>query len=293
MSRTPAPASRGTRACAMTRDSMRGFTLTELLVSLVLAGIVLASITSLMMNQSRGFAKQRQIMDAWETDRGTTAILAWEIRHAATGGSGLSVITPDSVTMRAMTGLGVVCGKHPTLPRFALWRTAGVIRATPDDSALVFMLGRDKWRTLKITQVGTPTALGPTTCAWPGSRPPDLVVEVAVTTRWDTASVFVGAPFRSFHKVTYAEVQIANRWWLGRRVGAAASWDQLTGPLLAPSAGGLQFTFYDTLSAVTAVPANVATVGFSVRAQSLKQVVAHGTLDYRVDSIVTKVSLRR
>ena len=81
--------------------------------------------------------------------------------------------------------------------------------------------------------------------------------------------------------------------WLGRKVGAAA-YDRLTGPLLAPASGGLKFVYYDTLGAVTANAADLGTVGFTLRAQSLKQFhLGPGALQYKVDSLTTRVALRR
>jgi hypothetical protein len=95
---------------------------------------------------------------------------------------------------------------------------------------------------------------------------------------------------RAFQKVAYAEVQSNSRWWLGQKIGGGA-WNQVAGPLLAPSGNGLKFVFYDSLNAVTAIPANVASVGFTVIAQSSK--VQAGTNNYKTDTVTTKVALRR
>ena len=118
----------------------------------------------------------------------------------------------------------------------------------------VSAVGLDKWRAVKINLVGTPAAMGLSSCAWPGARKPDLVVQVTVTTKQDTSSIQVGAALRTFRRVEYAEYQARGRWWLGRKAGAATTYEQLTGPLLAPGAGGLTFAYYDTLGAVTATP---------------------------------------
>jgi len=158
---------------------------------------------------------------------------------------------------------------------------------------MVYQVGRDNWQTLKITAVGTPAAMGVAACAWPGARPPDIVVEFAVVAKTDTSYIKVGAPFRNFRRVQYAEFQLNNRWWLGRKVGAAASYEQLTGPLLAPASNGLAFTYYDTLGAVTANPAAVGTVAITLRTESYKRTYIGNTFDYQRDSLTTKVGLRR
>ena len=167
------------------------------------------------------------------------------------------------------------------------------IFATIDDSALVYQLGRDKWQALKITAVGTPAAMGVAACAWPGARPPDVVVEFAVGSKVDTSYIKVGAPLRNFRRVQYAEYQLNSRWWLGRKVGAAASYEQLTGPLVAPSSNGLAFAYYDTLGAVTANPAAVGSISLTLRTESYKNTYVGTTYVYQRDSLTTKVALRR
>ena len=270
----------------------RGFTLIELLVGMVLGAIVMTGVVQMMIVQGRGYRKQREMIDVRETARQAVALLSWDLRQSLTGGSPLAAMGPGMVALRSPRGLGTICAKHPTLARYGLWKTGGNIVAGVDDSALVYQLGRDKWTALKITAVGTPAAMGVTACAWPGARPPDVVVEFGVGTKTDTSYIKVGAPFRSFRRVEYAEFQLNNRWWLGRKIGAAASYDQLTGPLVAP-ASGLTFTYYDTLGAVTANPSAVGSIAFTLRTESFKNTYVGTTFVYQRDSLTTKVALRR
>jgi hypothetical protein len=218
--------------------------------------------------------------------------LSWDLRQAAVAGSSFAVMGSNAVTIRAFRGLGTVCAKHALLARYGLWKTGGNIQATVDDTALVYQIGRGQWNKLKITAVGTPAAMGVTACVWPGARPPDMVVEFAVTATTDTSYIKVGAPLRTFRRVQYAEYQQNNRWWLGRKVGAAASYELLTGPLLAPASNGLAFTYYDTLGAVTANPAAVGSVAFTLRTESFKNTISTGS-QYEHDSVTTKVAVRR
>lgn len=275
------------------RADRRGFTLIELLVGLVLGVFVLSGVVQMMIVQGRGYRKQREIIDVRETAREAAALLTWDLRQSVVGGSSLTSMGASSVTLRSPRGLGTICAKHPLLARYGLWRTGGNILAGVDDSALVYQLGRAKWTPLKISAVGTPAAMGVTACAWPGSRPPDVVVEFAVGTKADTASIKVGAPFRSFRKVQYAEYQLNSRWWLGRKVGAAASYEQLTGPLVSPASSGLTFAYYDTLGAVTTNPSAVGSVAFTLRTESFKNTYVGNGYVYQRDSLLTKVALRR
>jgi prepilin-type N-terminal cleavage/methylation domain-containing protein len=279
------------RRATTTRDS-RGFTMIEVIVALVVGMIVLGSVVQLLIVQGRGYRKQREQVDVRETAREAAGLLSWDLRQAAVAGSSFAVMGSNAVTIRAFRGLGTVCAKHALLARYGLWKTGGNIQATVDDTALVYQIGRGQWNKLKITAVGTPAAMGVTACVWPGARPPDMVVEFAVTATTDTSYIKVGAPLRTFRRVQYAEYQQNNRWWLGRKVGAAASYELLTGPLLAPASNGLAFTYYDTLGAVTANPAAVGSVAFTLRTESFKNTISTGS-QYEHDSVTTKVAVRR
>jgi prepilin-type N-terminal cleavage/methylation domain-containing protein len=270
-----------------------GFSLIELIVALVIGMIVLTGVVQMLIVQGRGYRKQREMIDVRETARDASTLISWDLRQSAPGNSALAAIASNSITMRSPRGIGTVCAKHPTLARYALWKTGGKIAATADDSALVYQLGRGTWNAVKISAVGTPAAMGITACAWPGARAPDVVIEIAVSSRADTAYIKVGAPFRSFRKVQYAEFQLNNRWWLGRKVGAAPSYEQLTGPLLPPAANGLQFAYFDTLGAATTNPSAVGTISFTLRTESYKTAPVGQTTGYQHDSVTTKVALRR
>jgi len=274
------------------RNGRPGFTIIELLVGLVVGLIVLSSVVQMLIVQGRGYRKQREVIDIGETVREATALLAGDLRQSAVGGSPLAVIGANTIALRSLRGIGTICAKHPLQARYGLWKSGGNIFAGIDDSALVYLLGRDKWTPLKISAVGTPTAMGVTACAWPGSRPPDVVVEFAVNSKTDTSYIKVGATFRNFRHVEYTEYQRNNRWWLGRKVGAATSYEQLTGPLMGPVLG-LGFAYYDTLGAVTTNPSAVGSVAFTLRTESFKNTHVGNSYVYQRDSLTTKVVLRR
>ncbi len=275
-----------------TPRSRRGFTIIELLISMMIGLIVLGAVYQLMITQSAGYGKQRELADVRETARSAATLLSWDLRHAATGGSAIAAMSPSAITLRSVRGVGVVCAKHPTLPRYALSQTTGKIEATSSDSALVLQVGRDRWQRVKVTSVGTPAAMGVASCAWTGSPAPDIVVQIAVNSKSDTISIKVGAPFRAYRRVEYTQYLLGGRWWLGRKVGAAAGYEQLTGPLLAST--GLRFSYFDTLGAPTATPASVGTVAFTLNAESYKKARLNtGAYAYQRDSLSTKVLLRR
>ena len=281
----------GTRE-AFRAGSRRGFTIIELMISMMIALILLGAVYKLMITQSGGYTKQRELADVRETARSGSMLLSRDLRHAASGGSSVIAMSPNSITLLSLRGLGIVCAKHPTLPRYALWRTAGKIEAAADDTALVFQVGRERWQYVKLEAVGTLAAMGIAKCAWPGTRVPDVVIEVVVNSTSDTVGIKVGAPFRTYKRVTYAQYLLDGRWWLGRKVGDADGYEQLTGPLRASN--GLSFAYFDTLGAPTAVPRAVGMVAFTLNAESYHKVRANsGAYAFQRDSLTTKVLLRR
>ncbi|HJP58926.1 MAG TPA: prepilin-type N-terminal cleavage/methylation domain-containing protein [Gemmatimonadaceae bacterium] len=281
----------GSRPIAHAR---RGFTIIELIVSFVIGLIVLASVVQMMIVQGKSYRKQREQVDVRETTREAAALLSWDLRQAAVAGSPFVAMGPNNLTIRSPRGLGTICARGVAVnSRFGLWKTAGNILATADDTALVYQIGKGTWLKAKITAVGTPAAMGVVACAWPGARPPDVVVEFGNATAAELQTVFVGAPFRSFRSVQYAEYQQNGRWWLGRKVGQAAGYEQLTGPLLAPASNGLAFTYYDTLGAVSANTNAIGSVAFTIRTESYKNATTGSTFVYQRDSLTTRVGVRR
>ena len=98
------------------------------------------------------------------------------------------------------------------------------------------------------------------------------------------------APFRAFRRVEYGIYWEDGRWWLGRKVGAAVTYEMVTGPLLSPISGGLVFSYSDSSGAATADPTLVAMVSFVIRAESYRR--APGSSNYQVDTVATRVALR-
>ncbi|HEU4747234.1 MAG TPA: prepilin-type N-terminal cleavage/methylation domain-containing protein [Gemmatimonadaceae bacterium] len=274
-------------------SNRRGFSLLELIISMVMALVIMGSVVQVMIVQGRGYRKQREMVDTRDTSRQAAALLAWDLRQSVIGEAPFASLGANAVAIRSPRAVGTICAKHATLARYGVWKSAGTFLATDSDTAVVYAIGRDKWRKLKITAVGTPTAMEVPACAWPGARPPDIVVEFAVRFKTDTSWIRIGAPLRTFRRVEYGEYEANGRWWLGRRVGAAASYEQLTGPLLAPASNGLKFTYYDTLGFETVDPGAIGSVEFTLRTESYKKTNVGTNWTYQRDSLTTRVAVRR
>lgn len=274
----------------------RGFTLLELMVYLIIAGVVMGSVYEVLVGQMRGYGKQRELMDVHETLRGAASLLAWELRQASAAGGDLYAIGATTLALRGVQGTAVVCARHPTSPRFGLWGAAGELEATAEDSLLVFSAGGpgvadDAWKVMPIQQFGTPATLGVGACSWTGAVVPDTAVAVLVTAPSDTAGIRVGAPVRVFRRIEYGLFQQGGRWWLGRKVGGAVTYSKLTGPLRATD--GLSLTYYDATGAVTADPTQVVIVEIILRAESARKAHhAGGGAVVQTDTLATKVAVR-
>lgn len=273
-----------------------GFTVLELLVYMVLAGVLMASVYQMLIGQSQAYTKQRELRDARGSLRPAAALLAWDLRQASAAAGDLYAISANSIALRSVRGTGIVCVEKPSQVRFGLWAITGDIGATADDSVLIFAAGGtsssgdDRWRVLKLQVRGTPGSLGVGGCVWSGGRASELAVEGVANVPSDTAGIRVGAPFRAFRRVEYGLYAEDGRWWLGRKVGGAASYEKLTGPLQA--SGGLDFTYYDASGNVTVDPTQVAAVAFVLRAESYGQARVAGGIDFQRDSLATRVALR-
>ena len=271
----------------------QGFTLTEVLVALTIASAVLLGAYKLLNSQFRAYSQQVATEDDGETLRGAAAMLSWEIHHAEMATDDIWSTSADTLSVRSIQGVGIVCAISPATLSYGIWKNGGDIEATAADSALIYVQATQLWKKLKITAVGTPAAMGVANCSWAGLRPPDIVVQLAVVAPSDTAGVVVGSIFRSFRRTKFAEFQNNGRWWLARSVDGAA-WETITGPLLPPAQHGLQLTYYDSSSVASTDTTKLRIIGVALRAQSFRRYRnPNGVTDYRTDSVITRVMIRR
>jgi prepilin-type N-terminal cleavage/methylation domain-containing protein len=269
-----------------------GFTLVELMVAMVLGLVVIGGVFGVLISQSRHVGLNRETMDARETLRGAASLLSSELRHGSASRGDLYAIASNTFTIRSVQGTGVVCAKAPGLPRYALWQESGTFGAAVGDSAVVLSATHKTWSNLRVSNVwASPAAVGLAACAWPGLSP-TLAVELVPVVPADTLGVGPGSVITAFRQTQYGLFSRDGRWWLGRKVGSAASYDLVTGPLLAPTNGGLVFSYHDETGAVTTDPAEVHLVDVVLRAESFGKARSVSGLAERRDSVSVKALLR-
>ena len=246
--------------------STSGFTFVELSIYMVVASLILGVVVQFMINQSQAYTQEVQIMDARETVRSAAALLTWEFRGLSATAGDLYTIESDTVALRSSMATGIVCAKADTLPVYGIDGRTGQIFTTANDSAMVYLPGLEDWVELDLTDQFDPISSLVPFCDWGNgsSFRPDLVVEMA----GDTTGIQVGTPWTAFRRVEFGIYQDGGRWWLGRKVGSAASYEKLTGPLVSPADGGLVLTYLDDTGNTTTDPTKVSQVQIEIRSES-------------------------
>ena len=256
----------------------RGFTLVELLVVLVVTGVALGAVGLLLTSSQRFYRSASQVLDVEDGLRAVAQLVPAELREASARGGDIVGMGRDSVTLRAMRSLAVVCaapnaGAGSVVVADSLtygWRTVDPSR----DRALVFRDGDpasaadDRWLDLAVTDVR------PGACA-DGSA--GTTLELAGATA-ELDGVPEGAPLRTYERVTYRlYTDDQGVSWLGQRGLSSSGWSALS-PVAGPlrQAGGLVFEWYDSSGAATTDPAAVARVGVAVRGVSVDPIDVPG-----------------
>ncbi|MEE9183075.1 MAG: prepilin-type N-terminal cleavage/methylation domain-containing protein [Acidimicrobiia bacterium] len=285
------------------RRTRGGFTVLELLIALTVGLIVAGGAIKVLVSQSRLYSVHQATTGVRQSLRAGTALIAWELSGAAPSLGDLYAIDSTSITFRSLQGIGVVCAPVTigSNRRYGLQTASGYFMGSSEDSALVYSVAADQWSVAHVSKAfnknnswdPAPSGGGTPFCFWGDSTVSMPRPQATLELQADTSvlnSVVVGAPVRAFRRTQYGLFTQGGHWWLGRRVGAAPSYEIVTGPLLSPGEGGIVFTYYDATGAVTGDPAQVARVQIALRAKNLKPASA-GTQVLR-DSLSTAVFLR-
>ena len=269
--------------------STSGFTFVELAIYMVLSTLVMGAVVQFMINQSQGYTQQIEIMDARETVRSAAALLTWEFRGLSAAGGDLYTIKSDTVALRSTMATGIICAKADTAAVYGIDGRTGQIFTTADDSAMVYLPGIGQWVELDLTdQFDQPVSNQDDVkfCAWGNGSSyfSDLVIRMA----GDSTGIQVGSPWAAFRRVEFGIYEDGGRWWLGRKVGNAGSYEKLTGPLLSPTDGGFVLSYLDDAGNTTTDPTQVSKVQIEIRSES----TGRDRGEARQDSIQVTVWLR-
>ena len=195
----------------------RGFTLGELLLSIVLFSMVVGVMMQVLARQQRFHRGANAVVEMRGQMRHATYALPVDLRPIFPADGDIADWTHSSIAFRAFSGSSVVCLK-PTpstliLPPRSLAKgntlTSWLTRPVVGDSILILdenlLIGNadDVWRAHEITAVATAVGTCPTTTgftvAGDAAKPS---VELTITPAL-SSTIVTGAPIRIFRHVSY------------------------------------------------------------------------------------------
>ncbi len=281
-----------------------GFTLTELLVALILFSILGGAILKVLTSQQRSYNAQLARTSLQQNIRAAAAILPNELREIDAVEGDIIAMSDTVLTIHQMRQFGIVCNP-PTLGG-ALAGLATTLRGPLYSSSRNFVVGDslyiwyegnssvrtdDGWMVGKVTAVSTGAC--PTLPA-AGNSDIKLTLTLALGAGQTNTAGYIptGSPVRGYETRTYRLYKYTdNRYYLGVAINGAA-----TQPLLGPiTSNGLTFVYRDgtAANAVTAVRTSVARIDVTLRAETKNPIyTSGGSLATASDSVAFSVYLR-
>ncbi len=235
-----------------------GFTLVELLVAVIVAGILTTALARLLVNDSRFVARQEALLSARRTARTAQNWLATELRMV--GDSGLRAAAPDSITVLVPYAFGLACDRVGSAHIVSLAPSDSLAYAMAVPTGIGWRRTTGEW--VFVDGIGATPSTDSTTCV------ADSIHTVPDGRLVGLSGVPSGPPFRPisgsiaylYQKVTYrfaASVDLPGRIALWRRVGTGAA-EELAVPFEASS--GFGFLTNVGMTALATPPANLGAV---------------------------------
>ena len=270
----------------------RGFTLVEMVVSLVLTLIVIAAVHRLVTRTQQLSRAQVAQLSLQSNVRTGVLVSGNELRGLSTLSGGAAdqndilSMMPNAVVYRATRGIGFLCqspaGGQLRIARssYSGWRDPQPLRD------MVYLLREgssgtgqpDTWIALSITGVTTSVSC-------PGATPGITIATPAVT--WPPEAT-AGTPVRIVEIMELKAYQSEGQWWLGiRSVSSGEAIQPLAGPL--DGADGFQLTYLNRNGSPTADPSAVRNIGIGLR--GVNQELRRGGTAAAVEELTTQVAL--
>jgi len=292
----------------------RGFTLVELLVTIVLLGAVGLITARVLTSMLRVTTAQMQLTGAQSTARTGALAIPQEFREigydtipqgaGGTTSSDLEAIAAHRITFHAMRGLGTTCGT-PTQTEFRIRKPIlGMRQPVATDQFVLFVENGvnqgndDQWVPILVSSIdlnstcGADPAIRLTLSAAPV---PDPVVGASLS----LANYFVGGPIRWYERMEYGPVLDANgRAYVGARSLSLGQNTLL--PMIGPLPDTLAFalTYYDAdgnvLDPATAPKIDVRSIGIALTGSTTAPIALSGssTRSRGQLPVFTRVALR-
>lgn len=247
----------------MNRVDRAGFTIMELLVVATLGGLLLMGIFGTFVTQQRGYTVQTAKVETQQTIRAGLDFLTTEFRSLSTKGGDLMVMDNDTITIRSMRKIGVVCWVSSSPPRVRALKVGEPF--ANQDSVFLFAdndLERgvdDEWLPLRVGTVDTLSNCG-------GESAQEMTFP-AGSAAFAADSVSEGGLVRSFEWISYGLGTFGSYVYLGQW-STGSGFTPLIGPLDDSTGPALRLDYYDLNGVVTSTPADVVRIDVMLRTAS-------------------------
>jgi len=290
-----------------------GITLVELLVTMAVGGVVLSLVAAICVREQRLFADLGAQNATAVQLRDAEAILPIDLRAASAPQGDVREARDTSIELRGLVASAVICdtaqGGAVLAPASASATTYAGYLTMPDagDTAWVLAPGdsSEVWEPYRVAASGSYAAgacgsLGPRLTSESASSPRALL-----SLEGFAAAARLGMPLRVTRPLRYSLYRGTDgRWYLGQRDWSSVTQrfngiQPVSGPLLPPAKGGLEFRYLDSAANVLATPVAdtraIAAILVDVRGETRSDVRALGAATSagpRADSATLWILLR-
>jgi prepilin-type N-terminal cleavage/methylation domain-containing protein len=275
-----------------TRSSARhGFTLVELVVTIVILAIIGAAITKLYVSQARSYDLQTQMRKARYVSRTAVNAALSDLRMVENTG-GMVSATSTQVVVRVPYAMGLVCANTGVLTTIALLPVDSVQYATAGFSGYAW---RDSTGAYNYVEASVTLGVGvAATCTLAGvtvlTNGRVITVAPGMPVLYPAVTA-VGTPVFLYQRLTYefkASTVLPGRTSLWRTVNATSSAAELVGPFDATA----KFRFYalNADTAQSAVPSPVSNIyGLELDLNGQSENAPEGKSSVRTTQLTTAV----
>jgi prepilin-type N-terminal cleavage/methylation domain-containing protein len=249
-----------------------GFTLVELLVAVVVAGVLMTAIFQVLVSQQRIFTVQRERIQSQQTVRAGLEIMAVELRELSPGQGDFLLAEPDEIRFRVVRGLGVACEKTSNSPLILRMVGLGGTLAEGDSVHLYVdgnpaIPGSDFWVTAAVSDVGEDEDPCPVPLSLPEEdRPVGRLVTLAPSVAFDHDEVRTGAMVRTLERFSYGLMTFQGEPHLARTGDGLLDVVPLVGPVRDQD--GVAFRYFDADGNETSTLEEIRTVEVILRTLS-------------------------
>lgn len=244
--------------------SNQGFGLVELLIAVLLGSLIVSSVYSMLITNTRALTTHTTTLQAREVIRSGVDVLFTELREVSSVGGDIIAMDDDTLVVRVMRAFGVVCDvdltgtPRLTVIRFGHWFESG-------DSILVFgdndegRSSDDVWHSGLVSAVDTTGA-----CPNGGPSSAQVLTVPNMGTELISDSVRTGAMVRAHERLWFGLTSYNGDWYLGQGTSSATA-APIVGPLREPTENGLEFGYFDEFGATTATLTDVSLIEVILR----------------------------